>query len=192
MKESSHNLPENLQALITGCIEKNRCAQAQLYQLYSRKMMGVCMWYAKNKEEAEEILQDGFVRVFTYIGGYTGEGSLEGWIRKIMINAALLKYRNKKNNTFRMAVEYNADVHDVSESATFFSHYDEKELLKLVQLLSPIYRMVFSLYVLEGLKHKEIAKLLSISEGTSKSNLADARTILQRKICELQKTSVKI
>jgi len=149
-------------------------------------MMGLCLWYAKNKEEAEEILQDGFMRVFIYIHTYTGEGSLEGWIRKIMINAALLKYRNKKDNLWTIA-EYNADLHDKADTTSFFSNYDEKELLKLVQSLSPVYRMVFNLYVLEGFKHKEIAQLLGISEGTSKSNLADARAILQKKVYELQK-----
>jgi RNA polymerase sigma-70 factor (ECF subfamily) len=92
-----------------------------------------------------------------------------------------LKYRSKKNNLGQIA-EYNADLHDSADTTSFFSNYDEKELLKLVQSLSPVYRMVFNLYVLEGFKHKEIAKLLGISEGTSKSNLADARIILQRKV----------
>jgi RNA polymerase sigma-70 factor (ECF subfamily) len=82
-------------------------------------MMGLCLWYAKNKEEAEEILQDGFMRVFIYIHTYTGEGSLEGWIRKIMINAALLKYRNKKDNLWTIA-EYNADLHDKADTTSFF------------------------------------------------------------------------
>ena len=187
IKKTDQHLAGDSQQLITGCVQRNRCAQMQLYNLYSSKMMGLCLWYAKNKEEAEEILQDGFMRVFIYIHTYTGEGSLEGWIRKIMINAALLKYRNKKDNLWTIA-EYNADLHDREDSTSFFSNYDEKELLKLVQSLSPVYRMVFNLYVLEGFKHKEIAKLLGISEGTSKSNLADARMILQRKVYELQKT----
>ena len=187
MRKTSYHLPEDLQQLIAECIRENRSAQAQLYNLYCRKMMGVCLWYAKNKEEAEEVLQDGFIRVFTYLRTYTGEGSLEGWIRKIMVNAALLKYRNKKTNGVRITAEYNADLHDTLEAASFFSNYDEKELLKLVQSLSPVYRMVFNLYVLEGYKHREIAKQLGISVGTSKSNLADARNILQRKVCKLQK-----
>ena len=187
IKKTDQHLAGDSQQLITGCVQRNRCAQMQLYNLYSSKMMGLCLWYAKNKEEAEEILQDGFMRVFIYIHTYTGEGSLEGWIRKIMINAALLKYRNKKSNLWTMA-EYKADLHDSAETTSFFSNYDEKELLKLVQSLSPVYRMVFNLYVLEGFKHKEIAKLLGISEGTSKSNLADARGILQKKVYELQKT----
>ena len=186
IKKTDQYLAGDSQQLITGCVQRNRCAQMQLYNLYSSKMMGLCSWYAKNKEEAEEILQDGFMRVFIYIHTYTGEGSLEGWIRKIMINAALLKYRNKKDNLWTI-VEYNADLHDKADTTSFFSNYDEKELLKLVQSLSPVYRMVFNLYVLEGFKHKEIAKLLGISEGTSKSNLADARGILQKKVYELQK-----
>ena len=186
IKKTDQHLAGDSQQLITGCVQRNRCAQMQLYNLYSSKMMGLCLWYAKNKEEAEEILQDGFMRVFIYIHTYTGEGSLEGWIRKIMINAALLKYRNKKDNLWTIA-EYNADLHDKADTTSFFSNYDEKELLKLVQLLSPVYRMVFNLYVLEGFKHKEIAQLLGISEGTSKSNLADARAILQKKVYELQK-----
>ena len=186
IKKTDQYLAGDSQQLITGCVQRNRCAQMQLYNLYSSKMMGLCLWYAKNKEEAEEILQDGFMRVFIYIHTYTGEGSLEGWIRKIMINAALLKYRNKKDNLWTIA-EYNADLHDKADTTSFFSNYDEKELLKLVQSLSPVYRMVFNLYVLEGFKHKEIAQLLGISEGTSKSNLADARGILQKKVYELQK-----
>lgn len=187
MRKTSENLPGELKRLVNGCVQKNRSDQAQLYNMFCCKMMGVCLWYARNKEEAEEILQDGFMRVFTYIHTYTGEGSLEGWIRKIMVNAALLKYRNKSRN-LRVKTEYKTELHDVEEAASFFFNYDEKELLKLVQSLSPVYRIVFNLYVLEGFKHKEIAAVLGISEGTSKSNLADARKILQKKVYELQKT----
>ena len=187
MHETSKNLPGELKRLVSGCVQGNRPDQAQLYNMFCTKMMGVCLWYARNKEEAEEILQDGFMRVFTYIHTYTGEGSLEGWIRKIMVNAALLRYRNKSSNLW-VKTEYKTELHDAAESASFFSHYDEKELLKLVQSLPPVYRMVFNLYVLEGYKHKEVASMLGISEGTSKSNLSDARTILQKKVCALQKT----
>lgn len=188
MKETGEFLPEGLQHIIHGCIQRERYAQAQLYNLYSHKMMGICMWYAKNKEEAEEILQDGFMRVFTYIPKYKGEGSLEGWIRRIMVNAALLKLKSKKSNALQV-VEYDAEIHDDTQHASFISHFDEKELLKLIQGLSPVYRMVFNLFVMEGMKHKEIAELLSISEGTSKSNLSAARAILQKKITQLQNTA---
>ena len=143
-------------------------------------MLGLCLWYAKNKEEAEEILQDGFMRVFTYIHQYAGSGSLEGWIRKIMINAALLKYRNKTK--LRALVELNTEEHDHSIDDIIISRLNAKELLALVQDLPPAYRMVFNLHVMEGLKHREIAELLGISEGTSKSNLADARAILKKQL----------
>jgi len=185
------HLPEHLQKIINGCIKGERSAQAELYHLYCSKMMGVCMWYAKNKEEAEEILQDGFMNVFTYIHNYKGEGPLEGWIRKIMVNAALAKYRNKKSNSMRIITEYNAELHDVAQESSILAGLEEKEIVALIQTLSPVYRMVFNLYVFEGMKHKEIAACLGISEGTSKSNLADARLILQRKINQSRKSFTK-
>ena len=184
MQETGTHLPAELQELINGCIQKERAAQSRLYHLYCNKMMGICMWYAKSKQEAEEILQDGFIRIFTYIHTYKGEGSLEGWIRRVIVNTALLKFRNKKNELMRV-VDYDADVHDNGERASFVSHFDEKELLKLIQTLTPVYRMVFNLFVMEGMKHREISELLGISEGTSKSNLADARAILQKKVAAL-------
>ncbi len=178
LQEINQHLLDDQQLLIKGCIAGDRASQARLYHCYARKMMGVCMWYARNRQEAEEILQDGFMRVFTYIHKFAGKGSFEGWMRTIMVSAALSKYRNKSYH-LRPVVEFNADSHDVYEDADFISQYDEKELVKLVQTLTPAYRMVFNLHVFEGLKHREIAEALNISEGTSKSNLADARKILQ-------------
>ncbi len=178
LNETHQDLPDGQQLIIKGCIAGDRASQQKLYNLYARKMMGVCMWYARNREEAEEILQDGFIRVFTYINTFKGEGSLEGWIRRIMVNAALLKYRNKSH--LRAIVEYNAEEHDVKEADSVIGKLEAKELVKLIQTLTPGYRMVFNLYVMEGMKHREIAEILGISEGTSKSNLADARVILQK------------
>src|SRR5215831_869339 len=171
-------LSDGQQLIIKGCIAGDRASQQKLYDLYARKMMGVCLWYARNKEEGEEILQDGFMRVFTYIGKFKGEGSFEGWIRRIMVNAALTKYKNKSH--LRPVVEYNPEEHLIEEAVSPIDLLEAKELVKLVQELTPGYRMVFNLYVLEGMKHREIAELLGISEGTSKSNLADARMILQK------------
>jgi RNA polymerase sigma factor (sigma-70 family) len=179
MPENQDHLADTEQLLIKGCVAGDRAAQAKLYNLHARKMLGVCMWYARNKQEAEEILQDGFMRVFTYIHTFSGEGSFEGWIRKIMVNAALFKYRNKSSR-MTPVIAFNSTAHDVSEDAFFISSFDEKELLKLIQTLTPAYRMVFNLYVFEGMKHREIAEELNISEGTSKSNLADARAVLQK------------
>ena len=178
LKQTYQVLADGHQLIIRGCIAGDRAAQKRLYDHFAQKMMGVCLWYARNREEAEEILQDGFMRVFTYIHTYRGQGSFEGWIRKIIVNAALLKYRNKSQ--LRAIVEYNSEEHDIKASDSIIERLDAKELVKLVQTLSPGYRMVFNLYVLEGMKHREIAELLGISEGTSKSNLADARSILQK------------
>ncbi|MGC4038420.1 MAG: sigma-70 family RNA polymerase sigma factor [Chitinophagaceae bacterium] len=179
-------LAESQELTIKGCIQGDRAAQARLYNSYSRKMMGVCLWYAKNRQEAEEILQDGFIRVFRYIGKFKGTGSLEGWIRSAMVSAALSKYRNKSAH-LRPMVEFDPAFHDKGEEPFFAEDYDEKELIKLIQQLSPSYRLVFNLYVFEGMKHREIADALNISEGTSKSNLSAARTILQKAILEKKK-----
>ncbi|MGH2552471.1 MAG: RNA polymerase sigma factor [Chitinophagaceae bacterium] len=179
MPENLSNLQDDGQLLIKGCMAGERSAQAKLYHLFARKMMGVCMWYARNKQEAEEILQDGFMRVFTYMHTYHGNGSLEGWIRKIMVNAVLFKYRNKSMQ-LKPVIELNPDKHEAVTTVSFTSELDAKEMMLLVQQLPPTYRMVFSLHVLEGYKHREIAAILGISEGTSKSNLADARTWMQK------------
>ena len=181
IQQTNHNLPASHELIIRGCIAGDRASQFKLYHLFAKKMMGVCMWYANNREEAEEILQDGFMRVFKYMDTYSGEGSFEGWMRKVMVNAALSKYRNKASQ-LRVVTEYNSNEHDFAEESSFISRFDERELVKLVQTLSPAYRLVFNLYVFEGLKHREIAKVLGISEGTSKSNLSDARKILQRSL----------
>lgn len=149
--------------------------------------MSVCMWYARSREEAEEVLHDGFMRVFTYLHKYSGDGSFEGWVRKIMVNAALFKYRNK-SATMYVVTEYNTDIHDSKEEATFINNYDERELMKLVQQLPPAYRLVFNLHVFEGYNHREIADALGITKGTSKSNLADARRILQASLVPKKKT----
>ncbi|MBC7886941.1 MAG: RNA polymerase sigma factor [Ferruginibacter sp.] len=188
MPETNLNLAE-IEQLIKGCIAGERASQERLYNLYARKMMGVCLWYARNREEAEEILQDGFMRVFTYLHTYSGTGSFDGWMRRIMVNAALLKYR-KKWPTIPV-VEFNPFAHDTPEGNSVIELLDAKELVNLVQMLSPVYRIVFNLHVLEGLKHREIALLLGISEGTSKSNLADARAILQKVLTGKKKLALR-
>jgi RNA polymerase sigma-70 factor (ECF subfamily) len=190
LKQTYQVLSDGQQLIIKGCIAGDRASQQKLYNLYARKMMGVCLWYARSREEAEEILQDGFIRVFTYIGKFKGEGSFEGWIRRIMVNAALAKYKNK--SYLRPVVEYNSEEHETREAVSPIEILEAKELVKLVQELTPGYRMVFNLYVLEGMKHREIAELLGISEGTSKSNLADARIILQRHLETINKKVVSL
>ena len=142
--------------------------------------MIVCLRYSKNLEEAEEILQDGFIRVFKFISQFKSEGSFEGWLRKIMVNCALQKLRNQIN--LRPLISLNAEMHDEAYEDAIIETISGKEMMQLVQALSPAYRLVFNLYHFEGYKHREIAELMSIEEGTSKSNLAQAKRILQNAV----------
>lgn len=171
-------MPENEQLLIKACLAGERTSQTRLYNIYAPKMLVVCLRYAKDKSEAEEIMLEGFMRVFTYLKKFTNKGSLEGWIRKIMVNCALARYRNKVHLV--PLVEFNKDHEIKADSKDIVADMNTKELLKLIQQLTPAYRIVFNLYVFEGYKHIEIAGLLGISEGTSKSNLSDARKMLQK------------
>ncbi len=173
-------LTDNFKDIIAGCITGNRSCQSNLYSLLSPKMMIVCLRYSKNLEEAEEILQDGFIRVFKFIGQFKSEGSFEGWVRKIMVNCALQKLRSQLS--LRPVVSLNTQLHDEATEDSVIENINGKEMLQLVQLLSPAYRMVFNLYHFEGYKHREIAAMLGIEEGTSKSNLSQAKRILQNTI----------
>ena len=173
-------LVEQTEELIRGCIKGERFSQNRLYALYAPKMFVVCIRYSKNREEAEETLQEGFIKVFEFIQQFKGAGSFEGWMRKIMVNCALQKYRSKSH--LHPVIDIETTDSDQLISEDILSQLDTKELLKMVQQLPPGYRMVFNLYVFEGYKHREIAELLGISEGTSKSNLSDARAILQKAV----------
>lgn len=171
---------EPIEHLIEGCIKGNRQSQTKLYNLYMQKMFVVCLRYCNNREEAEEVLQEGFMKVFEFLNQYKFEGSFEGWIRKIMVNCALQKYRSKRQ--LRLVVDIDTtEVTGTGHDETI-SKIGTKELLNMIQQLPPAYRMVFNLFVFEGMKHREIAELLNISEGTSKSNLSDARHLLQKAI----------
>lgn len=173
------DIPGNI---IKACIEGNRSGQEELYRLVAPKMYGVCLQYAGNADDAKDIMQDGFIKVFSKIDQYTGKGSFEGWIRRILVNTALEKIRSRVN--LQSIDEYdnaNVEMFDqyVLESMT------AEEISQLIQNLSPKYRLVFNLYALEGFSHKDISEKLGISEGTSKSNLSRARSILQQKVVEL-------
>lgn len=166
--------------LIEGCKAGKQNAFSELYRLCSSPMLGVCFRYCRNREEAEDVLQEGFIKVFKYISGYRGEGSFEGWIRRIMVNTALNHYRSniKISNT----IEYDDSKHDVAEDETIT--IDDKlkpeMIFRQLQNLPDGYRMVFNMYVLEGLTHKEIADELGIAENTSKSQLSKARKMLRK------------
>lgn len=166
--------------LIQSCIDGNQHSQSQLYELFVPKMFAVCLRYSKNREEAEEILQEGFVQVFRSLHNFRHEGSFEGWIRKIMVYCCVKHYRSR----IKMHPVIDISSAHVEETGTedVIARLGKKELLKMVQALPPRCRLVFNLYVFEGMKHREIAEQLGISEGTSKSNFFDAKVILQRAV----------
>lgn len=151
-----------------------------LYKRYAAKMLTVCLRYANNREEAEDILHDGFMIVFDKLRQFKMEGSFEGWIRRIMVNKCIEAYRKKARIFPVVDVEDVRDVFITPEE--ILSSISVNDLLTMIQELPPTYKQVFNLYVFEGMLHKEIAKALNINEGTSKSNLFDARAILKKKI----------
>jgi len=168
----------SLKKLIQQCADNEPKAQEEIYRLFAGKLFSLCLKYSPNKQEAEDNLQDGFITIFNKINQFKHKGSFEGWMKRIVINTALQKYR-KKNilnivNEETIPEEVNLEVEEESISLDY--------LLGLVQSLPNQYRLVFNLYVLDGYSHKEVAKALQISEGTSKSNLSRARNILKRKI----------
>jgi RNA polymerase sigma-70 factor (ECF subfamily) len=184
----SIELTEELDNILHGCIQGERSAQAYLYKMYSAKMFGVCLRYCHNYEEAKDILQDGFIKVFEKIHQYGQRGYFEGWVRRIMINTALERYR-KSNQIILMEQipeTYQEEDNEIDLDITM------NELLDFVQKLPERYRMVFNFYVFEEMSHKEIAETLGITEGTSKSDLSRARGILQSKINIRTKQVVKI
>ena len=145
-------------------------------------MFGVCLRYATDSAEAEDNLQEGFIKVFKYIEKFRHEGSFEGWMRRIMVNVSLEKYRKQH---YMYPVE-DIEIYEGNVFANdILDEISVQELIALIQELPPRYRMVFNLYVMEGMSHREIGKEMNISEGTSKSNLARARDILQRKVKNL-------
>jgi RNA polymerase sigma factor (sigma-70 family) len=168
---------KELQELINGCQAKNRSCQYKIYAIYGPVMMALCLRYSKNREEAEEVLQDGFLKVYRCISQFSNKGSFEGWIRKIMINSALQRFRGKANQYNLVSLV--EEQFFLNKESSLTDRLGEKELIRLIQKLPPASRMVFNLHVFEGLKHREIAAFLNITEGTSKSNLFDARKILQ-------------
>lgn len=167
----------SLEQLILDCQKKNIKAQEQLFRLFSSKLFAVCLKYSRNYEEAQDNLQDGFMLIFDKIGQFAFAGSFEGWAKRVMVNNALQVYR--KDHSLRLITEEIADEEIVEVDDTNLSM---DYLLGLIQGLPDRYRLVFNLYVIDNYAHKEIAEMLNISIGTSKSNLSRARAILKEKI----------
>ena len=172
--------------IVEECISGKRRAQNQLYQKYAPGMLGVCLRYSKNIAEAEDILQEGFIKVFKYVKNYRKEGSFEGWIRRIMVNSAITHF-NKNKIYFEEIDEDKMEFPVETETNEIYTPVDQEVLLNLIQNMPEGYKMVLNLYVFEGYNHKEISEILNVSENTSKSQLSKARKYLKNKLEELTK-----
>ncbi len=181
---------DSIKKMIKGCLKGRKTDQYRLYALYAKKMFGICLRYAANHDEAQDVLQEGFIKVFQKLDAYKGKGSLEGWIRRIIVNTAIEKYREKI---------YHLSMDDIAHEEAAINHQNlvtdalhAKDILALVQKLPVQYRLVFNLYALEGFNHREIGDKLRISESTSRSNLARARMILKDKLNKESEILLKV
>ena len=169
--------------LVEGCLQGRRDIQQQFYRKYASKMFGVCLGYAKDRDEAKDIMQEGFIKVFTSLPKYKMEGSLEGWVRRIIVNTAVDYYR--KSLKERDFIDIN-HAQGMPSEVSVLQRMEAKEILKLIDKLPEGAKIIFNLYVVEGYTHNEIGEMLGINPGTSKSQFARARTLLQGWITKLQ------
>lgn len=173
----------NEQQIITGCKEQKREAQKMLYEKYARTMFGICLRYCSDEDSAKDLLQDGFIKVYANVGSFQGKGSFEGWIKRIFINQALESFRKKKSLIQTSDdVQNLPDIVDEDTEDDAMYRISENDLLKMIQELPKGYSTVFNLYAIEDFSHREIADMLGISEGTSRSQYVRARQLLQDKV----------
>jgi len=170
--------------LVKRCKAGERKAQEMLYKQFASKMLGVCCRYATDRMEAEDMMQNGFIRVFQKIGDFRGEGSFEGWMRRIMVHSSIEYYR--KHHKMMQLVELDEAGAESSTNPLATAKLEANDLLLLIQQLSPGYRIVFNLYAIEGYSHREIATIAGITEGASKSQLSRARAVLREQIIKME------
>lgn len=171
------------ETLVVECVKGNAKAQRMLFEKFAPKMMAVCLRYSKDVEEAEDILQDGFIKMFSKLPDFKMEGSLEGWVRRIMVNTSLDAIRRNKKHLGDSKLE-DVDFRISSQESTM-DHLLAEDLMKLVQKLPDGYKVVFNLFAIEGYSHKEIADLLGVTENTSKSQYSRARAYLRAQLEKL-------
>jgi RNA polymerase sigma factor (sigma-70 family) len=174
--------------LMEGCKRGDRQSQEQLYNKLHSKMYGVCLRYARDNFEAEDILQTGFIKLFSKLDYFNGVGSFEGWVRKIMVNTAIEHYR--KNKYISCSIDISENVNSYA-SAVYQDGLEAKDLMRLIMKLPASYRIVFNMFAIEGYSHQEIAKELGISEVLSRTQLSRARAILKEKVSLLESRSKK-
>jgi RNA polymerase sigma-70 factor (ECF subfamily) len=173
-------LPE-IKNIINGCLKGDRRDQELLYRRYAARLYAVCLQYSGNDEEARDILQEGFIKIYENLVHYKFEGSFDGWVRRIMVNTALEKFRSK-HNLYRVDDIDQIPEPNAEPDNEDYAGLEARDLMEIIRELPPRYRIVFNLFAIEGYSHKEISDMMSISEGTSKSNLSRARVILQRRV----------
>jgi RNA polymerase sigma factor (sigma-70 family) len=176
----------DIHQIIKKCKKNDRTAQKMLYDKYAPLFLAICMRYAKDKAEAEDILQDGFLKILMNILQYTGSGSFEGWMKRIIINTAITNYHQNIKHYFHEEID---NIKDLEADNDFYMNdidFSKEELMDIIQQLPEGYRVVFNLFVLEGYKHKEIAEMLKIDIGTSKSQFARAKKIIQTRLSMLR------
>lgn len=175
----------NVSELIQGCLQNDEKSQKELFDLYAGKMLAVCTRYCRHRMEAEDVVQEGFIKVFNKIEQFKNEGSIEYWIRRIMVNTAIKKMKKKSYQNEL----YGADpLVELSSRPAVYSQLSVDDMMIMVNELPEGYRMVFNLYAIEGFNHKEISEMLGIQESTSRSQLVKARKILQNRILKIEKT----
>lgn len=172
------------EGLVRGCVSQDRRAQKALYEKFSSRMFSVCMRYARDRDEAQDLLQEGFITVFSKIGTFNCAGSLEGWMRRIFVNTALMRLR--KGDVLRDAADVEQARH-VTDDADILSGIGGKDLIRMIGQMPEGFRTIFNMNVIEGYTHQEISQKLGISEGTSRSQLSRARTWLQERLLEKKK-----
>jgi len=182
-------MDKTLEKIIYGCKRNQLKYQKKLYELYKDKMFAICLRYAKSKEEAEDVFQDAFVKVFKKIDQYSFQGSFDGWIRRIFINTAITNYNLNKKRYYKEEIEvtdYEIKFFDISNE-----EFTMEELLKVIQELPEGYRTIFNLYAIEGYKHREIAEILGVDINTSKSQYSRAKKMLQEKLIKLSNMKIQ-
>ena len=173
--QSNYNIPES--DLIKGCIAGDRRMQEELYSRFASKMYAVCLRYANNADDAQDLLQEGFIKIYRNLHRFRAEGSFEGWIRRVFVNTSIEHFRKKSAKLSMVSDKEENTIEDSDISA--LDSLAEKDIINIIRELSPGYRTVFNLYVVEGYSHKEIGEMLDITESTSRSNLVKARMKLQ-------------
>lgn len=185
--------------MIAGCVEGKRSAQSQLYRQFAGTMFAVCLRYTSNRAEAEDLLQEGFLKVFGHIGSYRSQGSFEGWMRRIFINLAINHYHSAAKNRITSVENMEIYAEEIEDDQTDWLHEGPDHMpvtpdmvMQLIQHLPDGYKMVLNMYVFEGMTHKEIGNMLNISENTSKSQLSKGRKYLKNQISKIAINQNKI